>query len=188
MSSSGSVPMATNSTHSHQVQTHSGLSDHDSGPSISTNSANNNRVESPPRNSEQNLWDMGNSNSGHVCHIPQHASSPVFDSDFGATSTGDRCSVTMYPVSIVSPTQQSHSTTKDHPRGQGNSNSPLVAISTVVSTSTTSVCGPPSHYSVPEVPTVTTRVFLRWEVVPSARLKALMQHYYTAGGFACSKP
>ena len=64
-----------------QGQTHSGLSDHDSGPSISTKSANNNRVESPPRNSEPNLLEMGNFNSGHVCHIPQHASFPVYDSD-----------------------------------------------------------------------------------------------------------
>ena len=94
MSRSGSVHMATNSRHSYQGQTHSGLHDRDSRPSISTNSANNNRVESPPRNSEPNLRDMGNYNSGHVCHIPQHASSPVHVSDSGALSTGDRCSVT----------------------------------------------------------------------------------------------
>ena len=42
--SSGSVPMATNSGHSHPGQTHSGLSECDSGPSISTKSAHNNRV------------------------------------------------------------------------------------------------------------------------------------------------
>ena len=38
------------------------------------------------------VW--GRLNSGHVCHIPQHASSPVHVSDSGALSTGDRCSVT----------------------------------------------------------------------------------------------
>ena len=44
----GSVPMATDSRHSDRDQTHFRLSDCDSGPSISTKSANNNRVESPP--------------------------------------------------------------------------------------------------------------------------------------------
>ena len=86
--------MATNSRHSLQGQTHSGLSEHESGPSILTKSANNNRVESPPRNSEPNLRDMGDSISGHVWHSPQHASSPVYVSNSGAPSTGDRCSVT----------------------------------------------------------------------------------------------
>ena len=86
---------STNSRHSHKDQTHSRLSDCDSRPSISTESANNNnRVESPPKNSESNLRDMGNSNSGHVCHSPQHASSPVYVSGAsGASSSGDRCPV-----------------------------------------------------------------------------------------------
>ena len=50
MSSSGSVPKATNSRHSHPDQTHSGLSKHDrsSGPSISAEPAHNNRVKAPP--------------------------------------------------------------------------------------------------------------------------------------------
>ena len=43
-SSSGSVSMATNSRHSHQGQTHSRLSECDSGTSIATKSANNNIV------------------------------------------------------------------------------------------------------------------------------------------------
>ena len=62
MSSSGSVYMATkatNSRHSYQGQTHSGLSDRDSGLSISTNLANNIRVESPPRNGEPNFSGHG---------------------------------------------------------------------------------------------------------------------------------
>ena len=75
-SSSGSVPMATNSRHSHPGQTNSGLSKHDrsSRPPISAEPAHNNRVGSPPRNSDPDLWDKGNSNSGRVCHSPQHAS------------------------------------------------------------------------------------------------------------------
>ena len=36
----------------------------------------------------------GTPNSGHVCHNPQHASSPVYVSTSRASSTGDRCSVT----------------------------------------------------------------------------------------------
>ena len=51
----------------------------------------------------------------------------------------------------------------------------------MVPTCTTSVCEPPSHHSVPPRPTVTTRVCLGWQVVPSARLEALMQHYQAAG-------
>ena len=43
-------------------------------PSVSTKSAKNDRVESPPLY----LWDMGNSNSGHVCHSLQRPSSPVY--------------------------------------------------------------------------------------------------------------
>ena len=40
---------------------------------------------------------------------------------------------------------------------------------------------PPVHHSVPPGPTVTTGVCLRWQVVPPARLEALMQHYQAAG-------
>ena len=66
---------------------------------------------------------MGNSSSGHVCHSPQHASSPVYGSDSGASSTGDRCSVTRLAgevdvhVSTVSPCS-SKSEIKDHQEGQ----------------------------------------------------------------------
>ena len=65
----------------------------------------------------------GNSNNGHVCHSPQHASSPVYVSNSGASSTGDRCSVIRLAeevdvhVSTVPLAQQSHSETKDHPGG-----------------------------------------------------------------------
>ena len=83
---------------------------------------------------------------GHVCHSPQHASSSVYVCSSGALSTGDRCSVTRLAgevdvhVSTVSPAQQSHSETQENPGGQIDTNSPLVAITTVVSISTMSVC------------------------------------------------
>ena len=69
--------------------------------------------------------EMGKSNSGHVCHIPQHASTPVYVSDSGASSNGDRCSCTRLAgevdvhVSTVSPAHQSHSESKDHLGGRG---------------------------------------------------------------------
>ena len=72
MSSSGSVPTATNSRHSHPGQTHSRLSkrDRSSGPPISAEPAHNNRVKAPPGNSDPDLQDVGNSNTGHAC-LPQ---------------------------------------------------------------------------------------------------------------------
>ena len=68
---------------------------------------------SPPRSRESDIQTVGNSSSGQVCHIPQHASSPVHGSSSGASSTGDRCFVTGLEgevnvhVSTVSPAQQS---------------------------------------------------------------------------------
>ena len=110
-------------------QTHSGLPECDSRPSISTESAHNNRVESPPRNSEPDLGDMGNSNSGHVSHSPQHASSPVKVSNSRASSTGDTCSVTRQAREVnehVSHAQQSHSETTDHPGGRSDTIAPWI--------------------------------------------------------------
>ena len=158
-----------------------GLSKHDRGLPISAESAHKNRVESPPRNSDPDLRDMGNSNSGHVCHSPHHASSQVYVSNLGASSTGDRCSVTRLAgevdvhVSTVPPAQQSHSETQNHPRRRSDTNNRLVAVTTMVSTSTTSVCGPPVLLSIGPEPTVTRGVYLGQQVVPFACLEALMQ-------------
>ena len=155
---------------------------------ISAASAHNNRVEPPPRKSDPDLQDVGHSNSEQACHNPQHASSPVYVSNLRPSSTGDRCSVTRLAgkvdvhVSTVPPTQQSHSKLMDHSGGLSDTNSLLVAITTVVSTSTLS-CEPPSLFSVTPGPTVTTGICLGWQVVPSACLDALMQ-YYQAVGFS----
>ena len=51
----------------------------------------------------------------------------------------------------------------------------------MVSTPTRSVCGPPMFLSVLLRSTVTTGLCLGRQVVPSARMKALMQHYQAAG-------
>ena len=50
---------------------------------------------------------------------------------------------------------------------------PLVAITTVVPTPTSTVCGPPSHHPIPSRSAVTTEFHLAWKVVPSARIEAL---------------
>ena len=82
----------------------------------------------------------------HNTHLPQ------FVSDSGAASTGDRCSTSGLAgavdvhVSTVPIAQQSNSETTWHPGGQGNSNSPLVAI-----TPTPTVCLPPSPLSTTEI-------------------------------------
>ena len=59
-------------------------------------------------------------------------------------------------------------------------NSPLVANITLVYTPTTSVCGPPTILSVPPA-TVTTGICLEQQVIRSACMEALMQHYQAAG-------
>ena len=130
---------------------------------------------------------VGNSSSGHVCHSPQHASCPVYVSSSRALSTGDRCPVTGLAgevdvhVFTVSPAQQSHSEAQDHSGGRGDTHSPVVAITTVVSTFTTSVCGPSTLLSVPLRRAVTTVIYLERQVIPSACTEALMQHYQAAG-------
>ena len=81
---------------------------------------------------------MGTANSGHVCHNPQHASSPVYVSTSRASSAGDRCSVTRLAgevhvqFSTISPAHQSHSETMDHPGGQSDTNCPLCCTFVVV--------------------------------------------------------
>ena len=165
-------------------QTHSGLPQCTSRPFISAEPAHHNRVESPPQSSESNIQAVGGSSSGHS---PQLASSPVYVSSSGATSTGDRCSITRLAavvnvhVSTISPAQQSHSEAQDDPGGRGDTHSPLVAVTTMVSTLTMSVCGPPSILSVPARPTVTRGLCLERQIVPSACMEALMQHYQAAG-------
>ena len=75
-------------------------------------------------------------------------SSSVYVSSSGVLGTGDRCPVTGLAgevnahVSPVSPAQQSYSEAQDHSDGRGVTHRwPLLANTTVVSTSTTSVCG-----------------------------------------------
>ena len=184
----GSGTVASDSGHNSKSHTHSGLPKCDSRPLVSAEPAHHDRVESPPRSRESDIQTVGNSSSGQVCHSPQHASSPVHGSSSGASSTGDRCFVTGLAgeinvhVSTVSPAQQSHSGAQDHQDGRGDTHCPLVAVTTVVSTPATIECGSPSTIlSVPQRPFATTGLYLKRQVIPSACMEALMQHYQAAG-------
>ena len=142
---SGSVSVASDSGHNSKSQTHSVLPECDSRPLVSAEPAHHDRVESLPRSGESDIQTVGNSSSRQVCHSPQHASSPVHGSSSGASSTGDRCFITGLAgevnvhVSTVSPAQQSHSETQEHPDGRGDTHRPLMAVTTIVSTPATSV-------------------------------------------------
>ena len=170
-SSSGSLFVATSSEHSSQSQAHPRMFERDIGPPIETQSANNDRVEPPIQNRESNFRDLGNSDSGHACHSPQHPPSSVHVFDSGATNTGGGCSVSGLAgeinvhVSAVSPAQQSLSETTCHPGGRSNLNSPMVDITAVVSTPTSTLCGPPSVLSIPPKSAVTTgtEIHLGWK-------------------------
>ena len=89
-----------------------------------------------------------------------------------------------------SSSQQSHSETMCHSGGRSDPNSPLVAITTLVFTPASTLCGPSCVLSIPlrSVVTTWTEIDLGWKVVPFARMEALMQHYksayMTTGGFA----
>ena len=135
---------------------------------------------------------VGNSSSGHVCRNPQHASSAVYVFSSEASSTGGRFPVTGLAgevdvhVSTISPAQQSYSEAQDHhPGGRGDTNSPLVAVITMVSTLPTYVCDYPRffpyRYHNSYRPAVITGIYLKRQIVPSARMEALMQHYQAAG-------
>ena len=180
--------MASDSGHNSKSQTHSGLPKCDSRPHLSAEPAHHDRVESPPQSRESDIQTVGNSSSGQVCHSPQHGSSPVQGSSSEASSTGDRCFVTGLAgevnvhVSTVPPAEQSHSEAQDHPDGRGDTHRPLVAVTIVVSTPATIECGSPAMIlSVPQRPFVITGLYLKQQVVPSARMEALMQHYQAAG-------
>ena len=121
---------------------------------------------------------MRDSSSGHVCHSSQLASSSVYVSRSGATSTGDLCSVT---------------------RLAGAVNVHVAALKVIQKLKTTQegeliLIAPwcPSQLWFPHLlrlcvnhldsfSSVETYFHNRWQVVPSACMEALMQHYQAAG-------
>ena len=91
-------------------------------------------------------------------------------------------SMYMFPPFLLLSAQQSHSEAQDHPDGRGDTHRRLVAVTTVVSTTATIECGSPSTIlTVLQRPFVTTGLYLKQQVIPSARMEALMQHYQAAG-------
>ena len=182
-------PLARVSEHSSPGKTHSRLSARDSRPPISSGPANSDRVVPSPRDCATHIQGLGDTRSRHVCDTVELPPSSVHISSSGAMSLSGGCSVSRLAgvvdvhVSTFSPAQQGRAEITVHSSGRDDTRSPLVASSTVVSTSATSLCGTPvvsplpSGSSVPAGP----EVHLRRKVVPSARMEALMRHYKAAG-------
>ena len=115
--------------------------------------------------------------------------SSVHVSSSGAKSPSGGCSVSRLAgevnvhVSAFSPAQQGRAETAVHSGGRGDSRSPLVAVSTMVSTPNTSLCGKPVDSPIPSRSSVPAgpEVHLRRKVIPSARMEAFMRHYKATG-------
>ena len=149
MFDSRASPLVRGSEHNSPSKTYSRLSEHDSRPPISSESANTDRVEPPPQDREPQLRVLGDTRSRHVCDCVALPPSLVHVSNSGATSPSGGCSVSGLAgevnvnVSSIPSAQQSHSEALVHPGGRSNSYSPLVAETVVVSTPTSSLCGSP---------------------------------------------
>ena len=175
-------PLVRGSEHISPSKTYSRLSELDSRPPISSESANIDRVEPPPRDHETYLRALGDTRSRHVCNPVELPPSLVHVSNSGATSPSGGYSVSGLAgevnvhVSSIPSAQQSHSEAPGHPGGRGNSHSPLVAETVVVSTPISSLCGTSPGLSLTSRSSVPagSEVCLGWKVVPSARMEALM--------------
>ena len=182
-------PLVRGARHSSPGETHSRLPERDSRPPISSESANSDRVVPTPRDRETHLQGLGDTRSRHVCDTVELPPSSVHVSSSGAKSPSGGCSVSRLAgevnvhVSTLSPAQQGRAEVTVHPCGRGDSRSPLVAVSTLVSTPTTSLCGTPVNSPIPSRSSVPAgpEVHLRRKVIPSARMEALMRHYKAAG-------
>ena len=165
---SRSSPLVRGSEHNSPSKTYTRLSERDSRPPISSEPANSDRVVPPPQDSEAYLQGLGHTRSRHVCDTVE--------------LPGLAGEVNVH-VSPIPPAQQSHAETSVHSGSGGNSRTPLVAVSAVVSTSATPLCGTPSSSPLPSGSSVPagSEVHLRRKVVPSARMEALMRHYKAAG-------
>ena len=148
-----SFPLVGVSEHDSPGKTHSRLSERDSRPPISSESADTDRVVPPFQDRGTHLQGLEHTRGRHVCNTVELPPSSVHVSNSGAKSPKGGCSVSGLAgevnvhVSPISPAQQSHAEALVDSGGGGNSRSPLVAVSVVVSTSTTSLCG--THSSSP---------------------------------------
>ena len=132
---------------------------------------------------------MGDTRSRHVSDTVELPPSSVHVSSSGVKSPNGGCSVSRLAgevnvhVSTFSPAQQGRAEITVHSSGRGDPRSPLVAVSTVVPTPTTSLCGTPVDSPIPSRSSVPAgpEVQLRRKVIPSARMEALMRRYKAAG-------
>ena len=135
-------PLARVSEHSSPGKAHSRLSERDSRPPISSGPANSDRVVPAPRDCATHIQGLGDTRSRHVHDTVELPPSSVHISSSGATSLSGRCSVSRLAgvvdvhVPTFSPAQQGRAEITVHSSGRGDTRSPLVAVSTVVSTST----------------------------------------------------
>ena len=104
-------------------------------------------------------------------------------SNSGDSSTGGACSVSGLAeeinvhVSAVSSAQQGHSEVTCHPGSRSDIDSSLVAVTALVSTPTSTLCGSPTVLSLPPRSTVLADSGINRgrKVISSARMEALMQ-------------
>ena len=89
----------------------------------------------------------------------------------------------MYMFPPFPPAPQGYSETAGNTGGRSDSDSPLVAKTVMVSTPTSSLCGPSTVLSLPPRSSVTTgsEIHLGRKVIPSARMEVLVRHYKAAG-------
>ena len=181
MERGGASALIRVSEHNSPSKTYSRLSEHDSRPPISSEPANTDRAESPPRDREPHLRVLADTSSRQLRNCVELPPSLIHVSNSGATSPSGGCSVlglageVNVQVSSIQSAQQSHSEAPVHPGGTSNSHSPLVAETVVVSTPTSSLCGSPPVLSLPSRSSVPagSEVCLGRKVVPSARMEAL---------------
>ena len=182
------LPLVRVSEHSSPGKTHSRLSERDSRPPISSESANIDRVVPTPRDREPHLQGLGDTRDQDVCNIVELPSPSVRVSDSGAKGPSGGCSVSglagevSVHVSPIPPAQQGRAEASVHSGGGGDTCSPLVAVSVVVSTSATSLCGTSASTPLPSGSSAPagSEVHLRRKAVPSARMEALMRPYKEA--------
>ena len=182
-------PLVRVTRHNSLFKTHSRLPECDSRPPISSESANTDRVVPTPRDRETHLQVSGDTTSRHVCDTVELPPSSVHVSSSGAKSPSGGCSISRLAgevnvhVSTFSPAQQGRAEITVHSSDRGDPRGPLVAVSTVVPTPTTSLCGTPVVSPIPSRSSVSAgpEVHLRRKVIPSARMEALMRHYKAAG-------
>ena len=184
-----SFPLVRGSEYNSLGKTYSRLSERDSRLPISSQSVNIDRVVPPSRDRETYLQGLGHTRNRHFRNTVELPPSSVHVSNSGTKSPSGGCSVSGLAgevnvhVSPIPPAQQGHAEASIHSGGRGDSRSPLVADSIVVSTSTTPLCGIPPSSPLPSGSSVPAgpEVRLGWKVVPSACMEGLMRHYKAAG-------